>query len=220
MNQKHNFATIIQNEDNTNDNKRLMLKNPSTKQIKNFGLVDVDKKVLNFCNEEFNGLKKSSMSIILSLKGCQEQQKHTDYDTEFTEIYKSRILLVAIMDNTKIIVWNKYGYKHRVISIPKGSIFIGRGTLVHAGSEYDIDHLRLHYYVDYKNDNIVRDDSNEEKTYLINWDYTKYYEKMSINGKNLAKYKRKNAIKCDEQKEQCRKRMKILNDERYGHKEG
>ncbi len=43
---------------------------------------------------------------------------------------------------------------------------------------------------------------------------------MSINGKNLAKYKRKNAIKCDEQKEQCRKRMKILNDERYGHKKG
>lgn len=215
MKLKYQFESVIQCENKKKqDNKRLMLENPTEQQIKEFGLNSIDNKVSILCNEEFNGLKKSNMTLLLSIKGCQEQQSHTDYDPSDEKSYKSRILLVAIMDDTNIIVWNKQGYHRRIISIPKGSVFIGRGTLIHGGSPYDSNNVRLHYNIDYGCDcgNI-----EATRTYLIHWDYLLYFKNKTISGEKLAEYNKKRIMEYEVGKEERKEKMKILNDIKYSY---
>jgi hypothetical protein len=154
------------------------------------------------------------MTLLLSIKGCQEQQSHTDYDPSDEKSYKSRILLVAIMDDTNIIVWNKQGYHRRIISIPKGSVFIGRGTLIHGGSPYDSNNVRLHYNIDYGCDcgNI-----EATRTYLIHWDYLLYFKNKTISGEKLAEYNKKRIMEYEVGKEERKEKMKILNDIKYSY---
>jgi hypothetical protein len=221
INNKDKFKSVIQSCNvNVQDNKRLMLEHPIKSQLQKFGLSYIDNKVLNFCNTEFNGLKKSDASILLSLNGCMEQQIHTDYDTNSKNSYKSRILIIAIMDNTSIIVWNKRGYNKRIIKIPKGSMFIGRGTLLHAGNSYDIINLRLHYYVDYEDEGIMtsKDNKNFTRTYLHYWNYDEFHESLLNRAKNLGELKKEKKRKDEEKKENCRKRMKLLNEKRENKK--
>jgi hypothetical protein len=145
-----------------------------------------------------------------------EQQIHTDYDTNSKNSYKSRILVIALMDNTSIIVWDKRGYYKRIIQIPKGSMFIGRGIILHAGNSYDIINLRLHYYVDYENETIItsNDNKNFTRTYLHHWKYDEFHESLLISAKNLGEFKKEKKRKDEEKKENCRKRMKLLNEKR------
>ncbi len=118
------------------------------------------------------------------------------------------------MDDTNIITWNKQGYHRRIISIPKGSVFIGRGTLIHAGSPYDGNNLRLHYNID-----CGCDCGNVEstRTYLIHWDYRLYVKNQTINGEKLVEYNKKRIMEYEAGKEARKEKMKILNDIKYSY---
>jgi ectoine hydroxylase-related dioxygenase (phytanoyl-CoA dioxygenase family) len=96
--------------------------------------------------------KKSHMSVLFSKKGCVEQKLHTDYPlTEDLEIQESEedknkascFALVALMDNTSIILGDG-----KPLNIAKGDVLFSRGDLVHAGSGYEQDNVRLHVYFD------------------------------------------------------------------------
>jgi hypothetical protein len=111
------------------------------------------------------------ISILYSKNGCGKQKTHTDYKTETLECRgfaeKSFFGLFAMMDHTSIIVHDKQTLQDREIAIPKGSLFIGRGDLIHAGNKFENDNVRLHFYWDYekyinRNDRETHFDFEEE----------------------------------------------------------
>jgi hypothetical protein len=149
------FSCIFQNENDENDRKRLLRTvDPDNKWITDdkIKLFGCQQHILNYCEEYFPKLSLSPMSVLVSLSGCAEQQSHTDYDLKKSLVgaLKSRILIVAIMDNTKIITYDDEGYHRKEIVIPKGGIFIGRGSLLHNGAAYENTNLRLHFYLDHR----------------------------------------------------------------------
>ena len=85
--------------------------------------------------------------MIHSKAGCELQADHTDY---LIKSKKGRISgkgapyvgLIALEDNTTLhIEGNK-------VDIPKGSCLIMRGNVTHAGSDYAVDNIRFHFYLD------------------------------------------------------------------------
>ena len=92
----------------------------------------------------------SPFSILQSLPGCIEQRLHRDFNYILrpSETIKSFLIIAALQDDTKLVVRTKRG-KRQVIVLNKGDLFIGRGDLIHAGSGYEIMNIRLHWYVDY-----------------------------------------------------------------------
>ena len=123
-----------------NDNKRKQL--VGIEKILGPNKLDV----LNICQqvsnlkERFNSkLKQSDVSIILSLPGCMRQSLHMDYDKN----KNCYLILVALMPNTSI---QGYYNKQIKIELDKGDILFARGDFIHAGDNYDITNVRLHFY--------------------------------------------------------------------------
>ena len=103
--------------------------------------------------------------VIYSKAGCQKQAAHCDYipSQDFIKCPKRLMPLeavFAITDDSTIDVWPKsIGLsngltttsriiKRKTLKLKKGDIFVFRGDLVHAGSSYDKDNIRLHAYLD------------------------------------------------------------------------
>ena len=124
----------------------------------------------------------SKFVILKSLHGCQQQSAHTDYipapDLESVIVSGENIpllMIVSLMDNTKLYVWKKSiglifeknikeiaTIKPTVLTLNKGDILIFRADLIHAGSDYNEENIRLHTYLD--NSSVHRD---ANKTYII-----------------------------------------------------
>jgi hypothetical protein len=116
--------------------------------------------------------------------------------------YKSKILIIALMDKTSIIVLDKRGCNKRIIQISKGSMFIDRGTIIHAGYSYDVINLRLHYYVDYIDEKIITSNDNENftRTYLHHWNYDEFHKSLLISAKNLDEFRKEKKKKKKKKK--------------------
>ena len=113
-------------------------------------------------------LKMSNWVIIKSEFECHKQLAHLDYIPRpgFNEIIngidKNKIpllVLTSLMDNTYIHIWNNSielmngsyigsPIKSNKILLNKGDILIFRSDIIHAGSEYDKENIRLHCYLD------------------------------------------------------------------------
>lgn len=93
-------------------------------------------------------LSLSTASLLLSLVGCMQQRLHYDYDSNVETSSKSYIIIVALMDGTKLV--RADGDRVTVMYLNKGDLLIARGDFVHAGAAYSIENIRLHWYVDYK----------------------------------------------------------------------
>ena len=90
--------------------------------------------------------------LLHSLPGCQRQVEHTDYDPEvIAEITDEAdvpwLVLVALQDNTTLDVFDDQE-QHKLLALDTGDILLFRSDLVHAGSAYTEDNLRLHAYLD------------------------------------------------------------------------
>jgi hypothetical protein len=90
--------------------------------------------------------------LLHSLPGCQRQVEHTDYDPEvIAEITDEAdvpwLVLVALQDNTTLDVFDDQE-QHKLLALDAGDILLFRSDLVHAGSAYTEDNLRLHAYLD------------------------------------------------------------------------
>jgi hypothetical protein len=99
-----------------------------------------------------NNVKSPDIAILYSKAGCERQKTHTDYDTATDndkELAKNSFFAIfAIMDNTSVVVDAENNGIIKIIAIPKGSLFIARGDLIHAGSDYENENVRLHVYFD------------------------------------------------------------------------
>ena len=143
----------------------------------------------------------SPFSVLQSLPGCIEQRLHRDFNYILRplETIKSFLIIVALQDDTKLVVRTKRG-KRQVVVLNKGDVFIGRGDLIHAGSGYEIMNIRLHWYVDYPDnkrdvgDTYFYDELTESTTI---GDYYENFHKAAIKNleKAVAGTKRKSAKK-------------------------
>lgn len=103
----------------------------------------------------------SEVACIKSEPGCNEQDLHRDFNFEEEPVKtkKSYLNMVALQDNTKLVVLVKN--KRRVITLKRGDLFVGRGDLVHSGASYKVRNIRLHWFVDCRGNKRYLD-----KTYL------------------------------------------------------
>lgn len=190
LSQDENFESIFNNEidDNSyineNDNKRKNFYLTDEWQVLN-QFTSIVKKIKLFCEEEYPFLVCSKISLIKSYAGCLEQQPHTDYDVSnenaINDAKQSLFCLLSLMDETKIILWTGcHNTIHKEVNIPKGSLFIGRGTLIHSGASYMKENIRLHFYLRAKN---IMDISVD--TFLIKLDFSSFHRKCT---ENIQKY--------------------------------
>ena len=141
---------------------------------------------LNKIIDNINPLLKASKWVILkSEPGCHKQMAHLDYiptidfDGVINGIDKNKIpllILTSIMDNTFIHIWEKsiemlnetYSeepLKSNKLLLNAGDILVFRSDMIHAGSEYTEQNIRLHCYLD--SSYVIRE---ENTTFIIKLD--------------------------------------------------
>lgn len=94
----------------------------------------------------------SNWVILKSLDGCNEQQPHTDYNVETIKnitdsICVPLLVLVALMSETYLDIWDLDGI-HRKLVMDKGDVLIFRADMIHGGSSYEKENIRIHAYLD------------------------------------------------------------------------
>jgi len=136
--------------------------NPNKKRIQK--VVQRDSTMKKICAFlESKGLLKNrkigTTAILHSKAGCTRQQWHTDYDPDMCKdvMTKPMGVLFALQNNTYFNV-----RKQKKIELKKGQVLIFDGDLVHAGSAYDKDNTRIHFYLD-----SVEVSRTRNKTYLV-----------------------------------------------------
>ena len=174
-------ARVIFNHNETNahnDNKRTQVNlKVGSKKMQAFMCI-IKQKIHNL---GFNHAMNNWV-IIRSKPGCRDQAAHTDYvpSTEIAACPDNQMplaILIALMPDTKIHVWPKSirlasmnpelyvdikPIKRLTITLNEGDLFIFRGDLVHAGSGYSEENIRLHCFMDSQ---IVPRTQN--RTYLV-----------------------------------------------------
>lgn len=93
---------------------------------------------------------KSDASVLQSDPGCTAQHPHCDFNLEgepgLTRL--SYLVLVALQDHTKLVVYTSKGCS-KIVWLMRGDVLIARGDCIHAGSSFDVLNIRLHWYFDY-----------------------------------------------------------------------
>lgn len=98
--------------------------------------------------------------LLESLPGCRQQAAHTDYvpTPELRAVSDAEIpllFLLALEDDTRLEVWprthrpRRYPVFQTTVRLNAGDAVLFRGDLVHAGSAYDKQNLRIHAYLDH-----------------------------------------------------------------------
>lgn len=94
----------------------------------------------------------SNWVILKSLAGCNEQQPHTDYNVETIKNITDPtcvplLVLVALMPETFLDIWDSNGI-HKKLVMDQGDVLIFRADIIHAGSSYEKENIRIHAYLD------------------------------------------------------------------------
>lgn len=166
------------------DDHRLELK-MTKKMLEEHKLVTIDSSVKKFTDQKFPNLKKSKLTAILSKANGKKQCRHTDLSQETKEGVKlssfCRILFLAVEDGSEILIYRQN--KEIRLSIPKGSLFIIKGNMHHAGVAYLKTNIRCHWYL------LIPNCYPSEKlaTLISDEDYNEYYRVREDNIKNLKK---------------------------------
>lgn len=94
----------------------------------------------------------SSWTILKSLDGCNLQQPHTDYNVETIKNITDYacvplLVLVTLMSETYLDIWDSVGV-HKKLVMEKGDVLVFRADMIHAGSSYEKENIRIHAYLD------------------------------------------------------------------------
>lgn len=135
-----------------NDKKRLQSNvYRSNNTINNF-LVNLENTIYSLLPQD-SPLFFSNWVILKSISGCSSQKPHTDYDPISIEQISNDekkcplLVLVSLMPETYLDIWDIDG-NHQKLTLDKGDILIFRADVVHAGSSYINDNIRIHSYLD------------------------------------------------------------------------
>jgi hypothetical protein len=142
----------------------------------------ISKRIDNLVKATFKQeFESSKVSILFSKAGCEKQDLHSDFpidtdnsDSMYTK--NSYFAIVSLMEGTSIGLED-----NSTIAIGKGSLFFGRGDLIHCGSNYVESNVRLHYYFDHKDLSSAIDPRNTYFVDLDNKDTSSSTEKNDTN---------------------------------------
>lgn len=115
-----------------------------------------------------HGRTLSPWALLRSLPGCQRQAAHADYVPSAQLVAAADddmplAVLVALQNGTTLDVWPRSirligadaqqvrehaCIRRRTVQLDAGDVLAFRGDLVHAGSAYDTENVRLHVYLD------------------------------------------------------------------------
>lgn len=98
------------------------------------------------------GLVMKECHLLHSTRHCKQQRLHYDFnpDTISNLAVKPRSVLLALEDETKLIVWDKDMAKPRDLILKRGDCVVFDADVVHAGAAYDKPNTRLFCYLDAK----------------------------------------------------------------------
>jgi len=105
-------------------------------------------------------------TILYSLPGCGEQCPHYDYNTDSGSINDCYVALVALDDDSRLLIIDYDGRKVVNVHLNAGDIIIMRGGTCHAGAHYQMLNIRLHYYIDPRDRRGGIAPRNENTTYF------------------------------------------------------
>jgi hypothetical protein len=204
------FSSIFQSDDpNVNDHLRKAknIQINSYKKKSTFGKI-MAKSNLVFKNVN-SDLKDGKFTLLCSDVNCSEQKKHTDYKIDDDNINHSMFALIALMDNTELIGYQKNG-KRITIRLEAGDMLVAREEFIHAGSAYPLlFNVRLHVYYDNKYARIKR---LKDTTYFNDSEnkYVKYYATCTRMSQqlNIKKVRQRAMFKAKSQKLHEAKRLK------------
>jgi hypothetical protein len=135
-----------------NDKKRLQSNlSCNNKTISNF-ITNLENTIYNLLPPD-SPLCFSNWVILKSLAGCDAQKPHTDYDPNlinkccYNENYIPLLVLASPMPETYLDIWDFDG-NHQKISLDVGDIIIFRANIIHSGSSYVNENIRIHTYLD------------------------------------------------------------------------
>lgn len=135
-----------------NDKKRLQSNVPRNNNTINNFLINLETTIYNLLPKD-SPLYFSNWVILKSISGCSSQKPHTDYDPiSIDKISNDEkkcplLVLVSLMPETYLDIWNIDG-NHQKLTLDKGDILIFRADIIHAGSSYINDNIRIHSYLD------------------------------------------------------------------------
>ena len=154
----------------TADNRRLQVNIRQDNRVLQKIILDIKSSIRDAIPEFTQDLTFNDWVAIKSLANCQEQPPHTDFvpTQEFIDMMQyhcgsmSLLCLISTMPNTYFDVWpgsidliqrpdedySKAPITRRRIKLDEGDILIFRPDLIHAGSAYDVENIRLHAYMD------------------------------------------------------------------------
>ena len=180
-------AGPIFNNSKTNDNRRRQNKLNTRNPVLRKWIQDIEETIRSI--HPLQNLHFRDWNVLQSLPGCKSQQPHTDYvpteqfvkkmielDTPENRRKMPLLCLVALEPNTYLDVWEN---SCRLITscedilspslvlnrlcLQAGDVLLFRPDLVHAGSSYVEENIRLHVYLD--SEEIPR---RANRTFIIN----------------------------------------------------
>jgi ectoine hydroxylase-related dioxygenase (phytanoyl-CoA dioxygenase family) len=134
-----------------NDKKRIQSTLHCNKTIISEFIETLEENIYNLLPSD-SRLYFSNWVILKSLDGCNEQRPHTDYNVENIKnitdpICVPLLVLVALMPETYLDIWDSVGV-HKKLVMEKGDVLIFRADMIHAGSSYEKENIRIHAYLD------------------------------------------------------------------------
>jgi ectoine hydroxylase-related dioxygenase (phytanoyl-CoA dioxygenase family) len=181
----------IFNNIKTNDNRRRQSRLNSRNPVLRKWVQEIGETICSI--HPLDNLKFLDWNVLQSLPGCKSQQPHTDYvpteqfikkmdelDNPENHSKMPLLCLIALEPNTYLDVWEN---STRLITLPEqilkdilypdmflnrlclqpGDILLFRPDLIHAGSSYSEENIRLHVYLD--SEEIPR---QANRTFIIN----------------------------------------------------
>ena len=106
-----------------------------------------------------DGMRMGDAVALRSLPGCKRQAWHTDFDPDDVGTAQRKPLgvLLAVEGGTRLDV-----HPHTRHALDAGDVLLFEGDVVHAGSAYEDENVRVHVYVE--SDEVQRP---PDTTYLV-----------------------------------------------------
>lgn len=169
-------AGPIFNNEKTNDNRRRQNKLNTRNPILRKWIQEIEETIRSI--HPIQSLHFRDWNILQSLPGCKSQQPHTDYvpteqfikkmsefDGPENHLKIPLLCLIALEPNTYLDVWENScrlitssderlkdyvnpDIRSNRLCLQAGDVLLFRPNLIHAGSSYSEENLRLHVYLD------------------------------------------------------------------------
>ena len=142
--------------------------------------------VADFVNKINENCEPDMWASLLSLPFTMKQPAHFDFDpskvVHLPDSHKPLLTVVALEDNTFLDVW--VGYKQLLdgslttplrstrVCLHSGDVLVFVGDLIHAGSAYDEENIRLHCYFPLLRSSVPRPENQTHQVHRLKGEFS------------------------------------------------